>query len=67
MTNRLTPEQIARNRDAPGVYTRQQFLHELVGHGYVIVHPDDVPPMSIDDPRNMGWNDCRRHIFGDTK
>lgn len=42
-----------------------EFLALLEDNGYVIVHPDDVPPWN--DGRgawNDGWNDCRAHIFG---
>ena len=40
-------------------------LHQ---HGYVIVHPNDVPSKDgskryNEGAANRGWNDCRRHIF----
>ena len=72
--DRPTPEQIAGefHYDSPLAFVRDH----LPEHGYVIVHPDDVPKL---DGRNFsdrshragdvihadGWNDCRRHIFGD--
>ena len=40
---------------------------KLVEYGYVIVHPDDVPPYPgpdvLGDRYRLGYNDCRRHIF----
>lgn len=49
-----------------------EILGRLAAHGYVIVHPDDVPthhptePGVVYDSREQrGWNACRAHIFGD--
>ena len=75
MTVRRTPEQIADefHFDSPLAFVRDH----LPEHGYVIVHPDDVPVKSTEwqgvqvDPscrepmRADGWNACRAHIFGD--
>ena len=76
MNDRPTPEQIARwlwTDAAP----RLLFLEELAEHGYVIVHPDDIPidteqgsgmlaANPYDEYANAydeGWNECRDFIF----
>ena len=70
MSDRPTPEQIA-SRD--GTITGgpvHAFLVALEEHGYVIVHPDDMPSGKVGATRSFsdfdrGWNACRRHIFGE--
>lgn len=63
-------EQMCEGRD-PDVYV---LLDELAAHGYVIVHPDDVPRRKVwpDEPspwepngddQARGWNACRAHVF----
>lgn len=54
-----------------------RFRDLLEEHGYVIVHPDDIPPITHDgwtpepSPDDgspsywVGWNSCRAYIFGD--
>ena len=49
-------------------------MARLAEHGYVIVHPDDVP-LDVEqgsgslyaNAYGLGWNDCRRRIFGTTE
>ena len=76
MTNRPTPEQILSDEiDAYLIGTgfrAGDVLDTLRSHGYVIVHPDDVPtkllrsPTGVGtDPFALGWNKCRDSIFGD--
>jgi hypothetical protein len=87
-TTRPTPEGIARNgglregqiRDDLGKRQRVALLADLAEHGYVIVHPDDVPEFDPNSGRvsdgpnefiyalgvTSGWSDCRAHIFGVT-
>ena len=63
MSERPTPEQIADefHYDSPLAFVRDH----LPEHGYVIVHPDDVPDADLASPSyQQGWNDCRDHIFG---
>jgi hypothetical protein len=68
MSDRPTPEQIFYDYPA-------SFLSRLRQHGYVIVHPDDVPDVLGVVPRypnrqeawRQGWDDCRRHIFGENR
>lgn len=64
---RPTPEEIrAMCNDNPSL----DYDDELASHGYVIVHPDDVPikEPSPDDQRTAnGWNACRRLVFGDDR
>lgn len=76
MTDRPTPEEIARSGSREYVNPRLDLLAHLRGHGYVIVHPDDVPvrseewrgvyvdPTCVEPMQAHGWNACRRHIFG---
>ena len=65
-TTRPTPEQIID----PLEFTPGQVLAALAEHGYVIVHPDDVPsmdgddPLYLDSPYGAGFNDCHARIFG---
>lgn len=44
--------------------TAEGCIAVLRAHGYIIIHPDDVP---VRDYRGNGseWNECRRFIFGD--
>ena len=74
MTDRPTPEQIADRLGLfpSSVVARHRFLSELARYGYVIVHPDDVPPLTdVDDFHGQTavdvWNACRAHIFGDDR
>jgi hypothetical protein len=68
MTDRPTPEQIARKWGDDGWCA----LQDIEQHGYVIVHPDEIPSFTHrlvgvvrpTDWHRVGWNDCRRHIFG---
>ena len=60
MSGRPTPEQIWR--DYPATYPAR-----LKQHGYVIVHPDDVP-LDVEqgsgslyaNAYGLGWNNCHR-------
>ena len=71
MTERPTPEQIA---DEIGVYGLN-LLAQLDHHGYVIVHPDDVPVAfpapeglfgcTYEEAYEFGCRKMRSHIFGD--
>lgn len=71
MSERPTPEQIIDRWDYD---SNQGLMLELREHGYVIVHPDDVPsgqagirdvlPPDDATQRIIGWNACRDHIFG---
>lgn len=70
-TNRPTPEQVIEDelcaeveygtidRHAAGI------LGRLAEHGYVIVHPDDVPAMMGSDiaAYQDGFNACRDLVF----
>ena len=70
MSERPTPDEIAyevhASRDDP-----LDVLYRLRAEGYVIVHPDDVAirPLesmqTYEDGKRVGWNTCRRRIFGD--
>ena len=65
MNDRPTPEQIADRHATP-----YAFMCNLAEHGYVIVHPDDVP-LDVEqgsgslyaNAYGLGWNDCHRRIF----
>ena len=68
--SRPAPEQII-NRQMLSGRIGQALVKELAEHGYVIVHPDDIP---IDTEQGsgglyanyaygLGWNNCRRRIF----
>ena len=74
MTNRPTPEQIAVEvLDFLGMGIDADYIAGVIRqkqqeHGYVIVHPDDVPSAdeASGDAFQLDWDDCRHHIFGDT-
>lgn len=72
---RPTPEQIL-SAWAEAPFSASDLVANLAEHGYVIVHPDDVPvrPAHLGTPDGYpavttaefkGWNACRAHIFGD--
>ena len=67
MTDRPTPEQLATY----GGWVCEDFLAALQSHGYVIVHPDDVPMQTNEagEPGTtqycVGWNHARATIFGE--
>lgn len=74
ITHRPTPEQVVEGFIAaevgfhtPGMAGQSaDLIDALREHGCVIVHPDDVPTAHEASPSyQAGWNDCRRHIFGD--
>lgn len=52
MTDRPTPEQLAASPDDIIAIAKDQLLADLRFHGYVIVHPDDVP----EDPPDEWWD-----------
>ena len=65
MSDRPTIEQIAVTCEQESTH---DFLYALRYHGYVIVHPDDVPENPISEGEwAIGWNGCRRHIFATTE
>lgn len=82
MSDRPTPKQaivdflerVSENPLGTPIYTADtpqelalSLLDRLAEHGYVIVHPDDVPAEpdpGFSDPYGRAWNNCRRHIFG---
>lgn len=78
MTDRPTPEQIFDRASMWDIRDigPQIILDDLKAAGYLIVHPDDVPPgqAGIIDvlpaeaatERIIGWDACRDLIFGDT-
>jgi len=60
--------------ECEAAHPAEQYLEALREHGYVIVHPDDVPEHShgVTPPSQVhsfnwveGWNACRRHIFAE--
>ena len=73
MSDRPTPEQISHRWGDDGHCA----LQDLLQHGYVIVHPDDIPidteqgsgmlaANPYDEYANAydeGWNECRDFIF----
>lgn len=64
MSDRPTPEQIAATE---GV-ARQNTLDLLAHHGFVIVHPDDHPPVDdsyLTDDFARGVNAALRDVFGE--
>ena len=76
-TTRPTPEQIVDRfldtfeSDWFRPADKRTLTEMMAEHGYVIVHPDDVPAghavgQLTDEPLafDKGWNDCRRRIFG---
>ena len=72
MTDRPTPEQIARWPEC--VRNGPTLLDNLRAYGYMIVHPDDVPTRSTgsgsyypnrQEAWRQGWDDCWKHIFGE--
>lgn len=76
-TNRPTPEQLADDcrviaryvRDLGSFFAtcraeRLEHLVTMLDEGAVIVHPDDVPDADLASPSyQLGWSDCRAHIF----
>lgn len=76
MSERPTPHIAIRRciEPLPGVNAARvaEYVEEnLTRHGYVIVHPDDVPEMAMTDtlyldaPYGVGYNACRTRIFGE--
>jgi hypothetical protein len=79
MTDRPTPEQIIMELDTTVHPGSPRAISDFVAHaevpsiipalrehGYVIVHPDDVPHATLASAAySEGWTDCRNHIFGD--
>ena len=69
---RPTPEEIAealedQHDGITSSPTIDEFTEALAEHGYVIVHPDDVPRYTNaaeDHHERRGWNACHAHIFG---
>ena len=61
---------VAENDGDPGLIA-WTILRRLKRHGYIIVHPDDVPKLDpvahafldLEASYGAGWNDCRAHIF----
>lgn len=72
-TNRPTPQELAESYDSIDNNSYCEYmLDALAEHGYVIVHPDDVPVSAdwgqasdAEPDYGIGWSDCRAHIFGD--
>lgn len=80
MNDRPTPEQIERDilDRAHDQGIEPCVVEALREHGWHIVHPDDVPQRTTPigkgqlypnrlEAWRQGWDDCRRHIFGDDR
>ena len=78
MNERPTPEEIQQLIEDlhDGGYTSEatidEYMDALAAHGYVLVHPDDVPVRDTsglnaypeEDMLRQGWNACRDAILG---